>query len=589
VKKILNKIGIVLGLLVLIFGASAVPATVSSLQEQKIDKYDGYRGFLLIPDSTAKSVGMYSPYDGSYLGDLIVDTTRFTTPINAVVGPDGNIYVSDQVADSVFVYDASGTYLYTYADSTDGLDNIRGIDFRENELFISMGGTPKCVARFSGPHTRLADFIADGTDPFDILFLNDGRALVADILGSTDNIRLYDTNGILLQILFVVSFPEQIQFDSLAPGGFLTAAFSANVIHDFELDGTIVQTTSYSSGRGVFRLGNGNLLATSSDGIQEIEPGTGTIIQTEKTGSGRFIEAFISGENQPPNTPSDPTPIDGAVDVSLDITLSWTGGDPDPGDFVTYDVFFGTTSPPPLITQNISTPSFSPGYLEYNQLYYWKIVAWDSYGLTADGPLWSFSTIVDNTPPNTTLQTSGTLGNDDWYISNVTLTFQAVDNVSGVNTIFYKIDEGEWLSYEEAIEISIDGLHLVEYYSIDNAGNTETLKSSTFKIDKTSPSWVNYTFTPQNLLKNKWLCVATVEDETSGIALIEFYVDGALIGSVTEEPYEFLYEGVPEDNSQAIAYDAAGNAAMSPIASSIEVNNQQQYLTVLQQINQKSI
>ena len=244
--------------------------------------------FLLIPDSITDTIGMYDTYNGTYLGDLINGSTIFSTPINAILGPDGNIYVSDQVADSVFVFDISGNYLYTYADGTDGLNNIRGIDFRGNHLFITSGDD--YVAEFDGPHSRLPDFINDGIDPFDILFLDDGRALVSDIQGTTDNVRLYMYNGTLESELFQVNFPQQIQVDSLQPGEYLNIAFSDDYITDFDLNGSIAETTPFNSGRGIFRLGNGNLLATAGDGVWEIEPGTGAIIEQKMTGSARFIE-----------------------------------------------------------------------------------------------------------------------------------------------------------------------------------------------------------------------------------------------------------------------------------------------------------
>ena len=47
-----------------------------------------------------------------------------------------------------------------------------------------------------------------------------------------------------------------------------------------------------------------------------------------------------------PYEPSNPNPANNSVDVDLDADLTWVGGDPD-GDFVTYEVYFGTDSPPP--------------------------------------------------------------------------------------------------------------------------------------------------------------------------------------------------------------------------------------------------
>ena len=39
----------------------------------------------MIPDSTTDTVGMYDPFDGTYLGDVIPDLGYFSTPINAVL------------------------------------------------------------------------------------------------------------------------------------------------------------------------------------------------------------------------------------------------------------------------------------------------------------------------------------------------------------------------------------------------------------------------------------------------------------------------------------------------------------------------
>lgn len=95
--------------------------------------------------------------------------------------------------------------------------------------------------------------------------------------------------------------------------------------------------------------------------------------------------------NHPPFTPSNPVPPNGATNVT-EGGLSWTGGDPDPGDIVTYDIYFGTTCPPPLVAKNQTTTEYNPGLLEYSTQYYWKIVAWDNHGATTEGPIWSFTT-----------------------------------------------------------------------------------------------------------------------------------------------------------------------------------------------------
>ena len=94
--------------------------------------------------------------------------------------------------------------------------------------------------------------------------------------------------------------------------------------------------------------------------------------------------------NKPPHMPSNPYPVNGSTSVNINVDLSWTGGDPD-GDPVTYDVYFGTNTSPSQAVNNQSANAFSPGQLEYSTIYYWKIIAWDSFDAFTEGPLWHFT------------------------------------------------------------------------------------------------------------------------------------------------------------------------------------------------------
>jgi hypothetical protein len=107
-------------------------------------------------------------------------------------------------------------------------------------------------------------------------------------------------------------------------------------------------------------------------------------------------------ENQPPNPPSNPNPPDGALDVSISAILSWYCSDPD-GDELTYDVYFGTNSNPPLVSAGQSQNYYDPpGSMNENTQYFWKIVAEDEQGESSAGPVWTFTTgLGPNNPPNT--------------------------------------------------------------------------------------------------------------------------------------------------------------------------------------------
>ncbi len=107
------------------------------------------------------------------------------------------------------------------------------------------------------------------------------------------------------------------------------------------------------------------------------------------------VTLHVSSGNNPPNTPSNPSPADDATGVSINADLSWTGGDPDSGDTVTYDVHFGTSVSPPLVSDNQAAITYDPGILSYNTKYYWKIVATDNHEASTSGPLWDFTTAAE--------------------------------------------------------------------------------------------------------------------------------------------------------------------------------------------------
>jgi len=165
---------------------------------------------------------------------------------------------------------------------------------------------------------------------------------------------------------------------------------------------------------------------------------------------------------------------------------------------------------------------------------------------------------TDMTPPKTTCYLTGDLGEDDWYISPVTVTLEAIDYLSGVNYTMYKLDESEYEEYDGPITVSEDGEYELWYYSVDYVGNEETEKSVDAKIDQTDPT-IDLTVEKTGLMK--WLLTATVSDETSDVARVEFYLDGELLGTVTEPPYE--WECTKKGTAHAIVYDNAGNEAIS--------------------------
>lgn len=249
---------------------------------------------LLIPDSSEDAIGLYDPQDGSYLGDWLppnqpTDPYTFSTPINAVQGLKDHIFVSDQVEDAVLEFEPDGTFVGVFADGTDGLDNIRGIDFFGTDLFVS--DASGVIARFAATGARLPDLISDATlDPFDILLEPNGNTLVVDI-AAPNRVRFYPAGSTTtFSHLLQRDFPQQLKPNPA--GGYLVATFGSGEVLEVDEVGTVGRTVLVSSARGVHPLGNGNWLVTGlDDGVQVVDPDDGSTVAQVREGSGfRYIE-----------------------------------------------------------------------------------------------------------------------------------------------------------------------------------------------------------------------------------------------------------------------------------------------------------
>ncbi len=112
-----------------------------------------------------------------------------------------------------------------------------------------------------------------------------------------------------------------------------------------------------------------------------------------------------SPANHSPNAPHNPTPADKATGQSLNVDLSWSGGDIDEDDRVTYDVYFWPTGSAPNdpLCDDVESASCDPGTLRENTLYHWYVVAHDNHGAETPGMEWSFTTTCpcnDNHEPD---------------------------------------------------------------------------------------------------------------------------------------------------------------------------------------------
>ena len=172
-----------------------------------------------------------------------------------------------------------------------------------------------------------------------------------------------------------------------------------------------------------------------------------------------------------------------------------------------------------VVAVKLSTPDYDypiPAEYAWTEFYGYSAAATASTGqsyVSADGSAWTDlvtmsgyantnvclkafaadAVPVDAAPPATTV--SGAVGG--WHRKAVTLTFAARDGAvgSGVARTEYRVDHAGDFAWTTGTSVTLsapgdhsgDGVHTVEYRSVDNSGNTESAHSCTVKIDTRKP------------------------------------------------------------------------------------------------------
>ena len=117
--------------------------------------------------------------------------------------------------------------------------------------------------------------------------------------------------------------------------------------------------------------------------------------------------------------------------------------------------------------------------------------------------------LLDLTPPNTSVTVPS-----GWQNTNVTLVFNASDNLSGVNYTQYRVNGGSWVQASNAT--FSDGNHSIEYRSVDNAGNFEQIKNASLLIDTIPPTITNFAINNSQPQANESVSLsATIADHNS--------------------------------------------------------------------------
>ncbi len=205
-----------------------------------------------------------------------------------------------------------------------------------------------------------------------------------------------------------------------------------------------------------------------------------------------------------------------------------------------------------------------------------RAVAYDTSGNAGLSALVTV-TIANGTPPDTTPPTvsisSPTGGN---VSGTVTVSASASDNVGVARVDFYVngglVDTDSAAPYQYSWNTTSlpNGAAQLKAVAYDAAGNSTQSAIVTVNVanaDMTPPT-VNVT-SPTGGNVSGTVTVSASASDNVGVAHVDFYVNGGLVGSDSAAPYQYSWNTTSVANGaaqlKAVAYDAAGNSAQSAI------------------------
>ena len=170
---------------------------------------------------------------------------------------------------------------------------------------------------------------------------------------------------------------------------------------------------------------------------------------------------------------------------------------------------------------------------------------------------------VDTTPPTQTLVLKGTMGQNNWYTSDLQASVNASDGGSGVASS--TIADNGGAAKPSPITLA-DGVHSLQYVTTDNAGNTVTNTSSSIQVDTIAPVSQFTSPAPSSLELAGFQVSGSSSDAGSGLSAAQISMDGTNWSALTLAAGKWSYSvnpsSVPNNGKNTVyvrAIDQAGN------------------------------
>ncbi len=477
---------------------------------------------------------------------------QFRSPCGIAVDGLGNVYVADTGNYRIQVFDSEGTYLFNWGGRGDGNGQFR------NPRGIAVDGLGNVYVADYSDH-RIQVFDSDGTYlfqwgsqgggngqfyyPWGIATDAGGNVYVAD--AHNHRIQVFDSMGTHLDTWGGFRYPYGIAVG--VDGNVYVADSGRQSIQVRDSGGTLLRVW------GGLGPADGKFLWPYA-----ITLGAGGNVYVADTDNHR-IQVF-DGFNSLPVADAGPDQtvecVDyGATPVTLDgsgsydpngdpLTYTWTPFDP-PATGVSAEVTmpYGTSTVTLTVDDGISGSD------------------WDTANIT----------VADTTAPVTTAIINGTMGDNGWYVSDVTVTLNATDGCTGVKEIHYTINGLETVVPGETATFTLaeDGIYAITYWAVDNAGIAETADTTPVQRETTKPvTTPTVPAPPPGTGGHHTGCVNVQLDTTassSGTAVTQYSFDG-----VTWYDYTGQFT-VCSDGATDVYYKAKSNAGNAEAPKTITI------------------
>ncbi|HON17628.1 MAG TPA: hypothetical protein PK990_00495 [Salinivirgaceae bacterium] len=175
-----------------------------------------------------------------------------------------------------------------------------------------------------------------------------------------------------------------------------------------------------------------------------------------------------------------------------------------------------------------------------------------------------FEIYTDSRPPKTQIRfdykVSFKRGDKLFFKAETPIELTAYDEMSGVEKILYSIDRAPYQEYQNPIQLTEEKEYFLQYYSVDNVGNVEKIKTQTIVIDKTPPSSsiIIKKDRHENIVSGKTAIEIVTEDPGSGTKVLRYRLDNQQY-RIYSGPIQTQYLSEGEHKLEFYAEDNLGN------------------------------